>query len=251
MGTPPGLGSWAVLAEQLARRRAELAAGGTPAATGPPTIARPPAPPTTRGPSASMGPPTLHTGGPPAASLPLAKGHARGSAVLADAGDGAEGTSAGVEGAKGRKGAVGGTASAAAQESSACGQAGGDTLEGVSAKDEGCGGGGCTLNGARACSGANVNLHRTQGTNRSDNQDGYPVSVEGSEAGVEQISTPAGPSSQGNARGLDNGGVGGPGKGSGMKGPAPVGTPGATKPRPGVHQASLGAFLLRLRSGAT
>lgn len=247
MGTPPGLGSWAVLAEQLARRRAELAAGGTPAATGPPTIAGPPAPPTARGPSAGIGPPTLHTGSPPAASLPLANGHARGSAALADAGDGAEGTSAGVEGAKGPKGAAGDTASAAAQESSARGRAGGDTLEGVNAKDDGCGGGGCASNGGPTCSGANANLHRLQGIDRSDNQDGTPMSVKGSEAGMELESTPVGPSSQGNARGVDDG----PGKGLGTRGPAPVGTPGATKPRPGVHQASLGAFLSRLRSGGT
>ncbi|KAK9838197.1 hypothetical protein WJX81_008274 [Elliptochloris bilobata] len=41
----------------------------------------------------------------------------------------------------------------------------------------------------------------------------------------------------------------GPAIGGGTgKGPAPVGTPGATKPRPGVRQASLGAFLSRLRS---
>lgn len=198
-----------------------------------------------------MGPPTLHTGSPPAASLSLANGHARGSAALADAGDSAEGTSAGVEGAKGRQGAAGGTASAAAQESSARGQAGGDTLEGVNANVNGCGGGGCTSNGGPTCSGANGNLHGTQGTDTRDNQDGNPMSGEGSEAGVEHISTPAGPSSQGNARGFDDRGVLGPGKGLGMRGPAPVGTPGATKPRPGVHQASLGVFLSRLRSGGT
>ena len=53
------------------------------------------------------------------------------------------------------------------------------------------------------------------------------------------------PRSAGPSKGAGPGNGTGPGKGAS---PAPVGTPGATKPRPGVRQASLGAFLSRLRS---